>query len=155
MRRIIFLLLLLGIAGVPGLAEAASGRVFKVLPHLLDQQGRHTLSPSLYERDAYQAYLRERPAEISGIRYDVQWKAKGRPAGELKLRLELRGIAKGGDLPDEFLLEQRVEPGGWLSRWTGLALSGEDYKNFGQVTAWRVSLWEGEQLLGEQKSFLW
>ena len=155
MRRIIFLLLLLGIGGLPGLSEAATGRVLKVLPHFLDLQGRHTLSPSLYERDAYQVHLRDHPAEQSGIRYDVQWKVKGRPATALKLRLELRGVAKGGDLPEEFLLEQRVEPGGFFSRWSGLAVSGEDYKNFGQVTSWRVSLWEGDQLLGEQKSFLW
>ena len=27
------------------------GKISKVLPHWLDQQGRHTLSPSLLERD--------------------------------------------------------------------------------------------------------
>ena len=155
MRRIIFLVLLLGIGGMPLLAGAATGRVFKVLPHFLDLEGRHTLSPSLYERDAYQAHLRENPTKISGIRYDIQWKTKGRPAGQLKLKLELRGIAKGGDLPNEFLLEQPVEPGGFFSRWTGLAVTGEEFKKFGQVTSWRVSLWENDQLLGEQKSFLW
>jgi hypothetical protein len=36
-----------------------------------------------------------------------------------------------------------------------LDLVGEEYKNFGRVTAWRVTLWEGSRLLGEQKSFLW
>jgi len=25
----------------------------------------------------------------------------------------------------------------------------------GEVTAWRVTLWEDTQLLGEQRSFLW
>ena len=41
------------------------------------------------------------------------------------------------------------------SHWTQLDLLGEEYKEFGVVTAWRVSLWEGSRLLGEQKSFLW
>ena len=48
-----------------------------------------------------------------------------------------------------------VEPGGWLSHWSGVALSSKEYKELGEVTAWRVTLWEGSQLLGEQKSFLW
>jgi hypothetical protein len=34
-------------------------------------------------------------------------------------------------------------------------IDGENYKNFGELVAWRVTLWAGDQLLGEQKSFLW
>jgi hypothetical protein len=154
MRRSLSWLLLLGLGWIPFAGQAATGKVIKVLPHYLDLQGRHTLSPSLYERDAYQASLRDNPAGRMGMRFDVQWKTKGQPAGPLKLRLELRGLAKG-NVPEEFLLEQAVVPGGWFSRWTGLTLSGDDYKSFGQVTSWRVSLWENDQLLGEQKSFLW
>ncbi len=154
MHRSLSWLLLMGIGWMAVSSEAATGRVFKVLPHFLDLKGRHTLSPSLYERDAYQAYLLNHPFDRSGMRFDVQWKTKGEPAGPLKLRLELRGLAIG-DLPGEFLLEQAVQPSGWFSHWTGLSLTGDDYKNFGKVTAWRVSLWENDQLLGEQKSFLW
>ena len=135
-------------------AHAATGRVIKVLPHFLDLQGRHALSPSLYDRDAYQFHLRQHPEERSAIRFDVQWKSKGPVWEPLKLRVELRGIAQG-DSPKEILLERALEPSGWVSRWTGVTLSGEDYKNFGSVTAWRVTLWEDEQLLGEQTSFLW
>jgi hypothetical protein len=36
-----------------------------------------------------------------------------------------------------------------------MRFDGDAYKQFGEVTAWRVSLWSGDQLLGEQKSFLW
>ena len=135
-------------------AGAATGRVLKVLPHFLDAQGRNSLTPSLYERDAYQFYLRQHPDLISAIRFDVQWNTKGPVWEQLKLRLELRGIAHG-DLPKQTVLEQEVEPGGWLSHWTGLKLSGDACKNFGEVTAWRATLWENGQLLGEQKSFLW
>ena len=68
---------------------------------------------------------------------------------------ELRGTAHG-NLPRETKLETELEPGkSTMSRWTSLTLAGEDYKNFGEVTAWRVTLWDGEQLVGEQKSFLW
>ena len=52
---------------------SAASRISKVLPHLLDKQGLHTLSPSLLERDAYQAQLRSNPDQCSGIRFDVKW----------------------------------------------------------------------------------
>ena len=88
------------------------------------------------------------------MRFDVQWKKKGGVFEPLKLKVELRGIAQG-NLPKQLVLEQPLEPEGWLSHWTSLVLSGEEYRNFGDVTAWRVSLWEGGQRLGEQRSFLW
>ena len=135
-------------------AQAATGRVLKVLPHLLDLEGRNALSPSLYDRDAYQYFLREHPEKRSAIRFDVQWKAKGPFGDQLKLRVEVRGTAHG-NLPKQHVLERPLEPAGWFSHWSGLSLSGDDYKQFGEVTAWRVTLWENARLLGEQKSFLW
>jgi hypothetical protein len=139
-------------AGPP--ADAATGRVIKVLPHFLDREGRHALSPSLYERDAYQAQLRRHPEARSGVRFDIQWKARGAVYAPLRLRVELNGTAKG-DRPSQTVLETEVKPGGWFSHWSSLPLTGEAYRKFGDVTAWRVTLWEGDRLLGEQKSFLW
>ncbi len=135
-------------------AQAATGRVLKVLPHFLDAEGRNARAPSLYDRDAYQYFLRENPEKRSAIRFDVHWKAKGPFNDQLKLRVEARGIAQG-NLPKQFVLERPVEPSGWFSHWSGLSLSGDDYKQFGEITAWRVTLWENAQLIGEQKSFLW
>ena len=135
-------------------AVAATGRIVKVLPCFLDLKGRHSLSPSLFDRDAYQAQLRLHPELRSAVRFDVHWRVAS-ATGKLKLRAELRGTAPG-NLPHETKLEIELEPaksaGG---RWTALTLAGEDYKKFGEVTAWRVTLWDGEQMLGEQKSFLW
>src|SRR2546427_652823 len=99
-------------------------------------------------------WMSKRIAERSAIRFDIQWKSKGPVWEPLKLKLELRGIAEG-NLPRQLTLEQPVEPTGWLGRWTGLTLGGQDYKTFGEVIAWRVTLWENDQLIGEQKSFLW
>jgi len=135
-------------------AGAATGRVLKVLPHLLDLQGRHALSPSLYERDAYQARLRDHRNQVSGVRFDVEWKTKGEPAAQLSVIVEMRGIVQGVE-PRQYVIEEKVQGGGWFNHWTKIVLAGADYKNFGEVTAWRVTLWEGEKLLGEQKSFLW
>jgi hypothetical protein len=133
---------------------AATGRVVKVLPHFLDQKGRHSLSPSLYDRDAYQAQLRLHPDQRSALRFDVLWRATG-VRSNLKLRVELRGTAHG-NLPRQTALETALDARrAGRNRWSSLKLAGEDYRNFGEVTAWRVTLWDGDQLVGEQKSFLW
>jgi hypothetical protein len=133
------------------LAEAASGKIIKVLPHLLDAEGRHTIYPSLYERDAYQAYLRQHPGAQSGLRFDVQW--KGRNSEKLQLRLELRGSKEKA--PTQLTLTEGKTKRGLFSNWTRLPLAGEERRKFGDLVAWRATLWEGDQMIAEQKSFLW
>jgi len=135
-------------------AEAATGKIIKVLPQFLDLKGRNSLTPSLYERDMYQANLREHTNLCSGMRFNVQWKSKGEATAPLKLQVEIRGVAHG-DFPKQLVLEKPVKAGGKFSHWAELDLLGEQFKSFGQVTAWRATLWEGPRLLGEQKSFLW
>ena len=39
--------------------------------------------------------------------------------------------------------------------WGATLLSEAEYRHIGEVTAWHVTLWEGRQMLSEQKSFLW
>jgi len=140
----------LAICAVPT-AQAASPKVIKVLPQLLDRDGRHAISPSLFDRDAYQTHLRRHPEERSGLRFAIQWKAP--KSTEYKLRVELRG-ARGKE-PTTALLEQAVEARSGFSRWSSLKMTGEDYKNFGELAAWRVTLWSGAQEVAEQRSFLW
>jgi hypothetical protein len=135
------------------MATGATGRVMKVLPQFLDLKGRSALSPSLYERDAYQSQLRQNPEQRSGVRFNIHWRVRTKSATALKLKVEIRGIAQGS-LPSEKVLEKDAKSGAG-SRWTAITLEGEDYKAIGEVTAWRVSLWEGDQLIAEQKSFLW
>ncbi len=152
MRRpiLIVALCLLACAAAP----AATGRIIKVLPQLLDHKGRHAVSPSLYDRDAYQAYLRIHTNEISGMRFAVQWKAS-KPSGTyLTMRVEIRGVANG-DLPTSVTLVVKVKLRGWFEHWAYLNLDGDQFRKIGEVTCWRVSLWDGDKLLGEQKSFLW
>jgi hypothetical protein len=153
MRRLLMILLLLGSLSAVFAGDAISGSVVKVLPLFLDLKGHDAISPSLFDRDAYQAYLRLHTNEISAVRFDVLWKAANTKDLKLKLRAELRGVGVGG-LPKQTVLETEVTPGFFRS-WTSLTLGGDDYKNFGEVVAWRVTLWNGDALLGEQKSFLW
>jgi hypothetical protein len=166
MRRFLTILLLLGSLAVAsandavtGASRAAaapaakSGRVVKVLPLFLDLKGHDAISPSLFDRDAYQAFLRLHTNEISAIRFDVLWKASNAKGATLKLRAELRGVGEHG-MPRQTVLEKEVTPGFFRS-WTSLKLEGDELRNFGSLVAWHVTLWNGDQLLGEQKSFLW
>jgi hypothetical protein len=126
-------------------------QVIKVLPHLVDHQGRHALSPSLYERDAYQAELRGHPEKRAGMQYEVLWTASRRVSGPLRLRLELRG-AEGG-VPET--VEMPVKRGFWGRRWTRVLVPPDQYRRLGTVTAWKATLLESGKTLAESRSFLW
>jgi len=154
MRPLLILLLMFGLAVGSYAADAVTGRVIKVLPLLLDLKGRVALSPSLFDRDAYQAELRGHTNEISAIRYDVLWSAQNADENKLKLQLELRGIDAVNQQP-KFKTLVTPDAAGFFRKWTSLTLAGDEFKSFGAITAWRVTLWNGDQVLGEEKSFLW
>ncbi|MDA1276908.1 MAG: hypothetical protein O2960_23065 [Verrucomicrobia bacterium] len=132
---------------------SAEAKIIKVLPHLLDSEGRHSLSPSLFERDAYQAFLRENPSMQAAMRFDIHWKAKSLQGSPLLLRIELR--TSGSDPRKPTVLEASVEPSRWFANWTTLRLEHEAFQKLGKIVAWRATLWEGSRQLEELKSFLW
>lgn len=156
MRVFLLILFLLGSSGFVFAAEATNtvtGHVLKVLPLLLDKQGQDSDSPSLFDRDVYQMQLREHTNEISGVRIDVQWKASKSPDENLKIRVEARGGGTNG-VPQLKIFETPVTRS-FFSTWSGFTLAGNAYKKFGPLVAWRATLWNGDVLLSEQKSFLW
>jgi hypothetical protein len=155
MRHLLAVLILLGSLAAANAAEPAvtSGTVIKVLPLLLDKKGLDSPTPSLFDRDAYQARLRQRTNEITGVRLDVLWKVKHRTPGHYTVRAELRGIGEGG-VPHIKSLETEVTPG-WFHQWTSFTVDGEDYRQFGTLIAWRATLWEDSRPIGSQQSFLW
>jgi hypothetical protein len=132
---------------------AGTARIVKVLPHRVDRQGRVALSPSLYERDAYQAVLRKDTNLCDGLRFDVQWKAAEATTSALRLRLELLTTASTRAQP--VVIEVPVRAPSGRSRWTQVPLRGESYRQAGDLIAWRATLWAGEAQVAEQKSFLW
>jgi hypothetical protein len=132
---------------------ATTAKIKKVLPFLLDKDGVNSVDPSLYERDAYQAYLRHNPKLQSGMRFDVQWKASAADAPSLHVQIELRGIRD--KTLTKRLLTSKLTRKGWFSTWSSFRFTGEDYQEFGDLLAWRVTLWRGDEQVSEQKSFLW
>src|SRR3954471_10065052 len=109
---------------------ASEPKIIKVLPHLVDKKGRHALSPSLYDRDAYQVYLREHPAEITALRFDVQWKAGGRTT-PLKLKIEIRGSKL--DLGTTMTVQTEVEPPKFFAKWSQVSLDKETHDKLGEI----------------------
>jgi len=152
MHRFLVVVLLLALPGVGLGAADANGRIAKVLPLYLDQRGHDALSPSLFDRDAYQAQLRTGAEVASAIRFDVLWKGSAGKTG-LKLRVEVRGMDAQGT-PHQAVLEKEVKSN-FFSHWTSLTLGGEPFKDIGSLIAWRVTLSSDNQILNEQKSFLW
>jgi hypothetical protein len=149
MLRLVSSLLLLGFTTAT--LQGQNGKIIKVLPHYLDAQGRQSLSPSLYERDAYQDFLRKNPDKQSALRFDVHWKAKG--ITDAVLRVEVRTSQENFGTP--LVVERQVQPKKLFGTWTGLKVSGDEFRRMGNVIAWRASLWSGDRLIADQKSFLW
>ena len=138
--------LLLGV--LSSVDAARPGKISKVLPHWLDLQGRHTLSPSLLERDAYQAKLRADRSLCTGIRFDIKWAAN--TSGNVKLQLELRVTGEAKPI----VREQAIKPGR-RGGWDAVTLDGDAFKAVGKIIAWRVRLLDGDIELAARRSFLW
>jgi hypothetical protein len=145
--------LLVGFPAEAGANASKTARLIKVLPHYLDKEGRHTINPSLFDRDAYQYELRQDPELRSGLRFDVQWRTWSRSPGALTIKLELRGSK--APAPSPVVVSVPVTRRSGYSQWDRLPLGPEDYARLGELMAWRVTLWRGDELLAEQKSFLW
>ena len=94
--------------------------------------------------------MRRKPELRSGLRFDVQW--KGTRKVPMILHVELRGSHQHAATTADIQSEIR---GGWFSKWSSATLSGNAYADFGELVAWRLTIWAGDQLLAEQRSFLW
>jgi hypothetical protein len=150
MRAVLTFLTLLWL--IPSGAEP-SARIIKTLPHYLDKEGRHTIHPSLFERDAYQAVLKKHPEKCSGMRFDVQWKGREVTKNPVRIRLEVRGAKTPPRQAEVF--EQELKAKGRISQWTSINVAGDAFQRTGDILAWRITIWTGQTQLAEQKSFLW
>jgi hypothetical protein len=153
MRRFAASFVLLGFLLSNTVAWAGKGEVCKVLPQFLDARGRQSLSVSLYERDAYQFYLRRHPGLRKTLRVMVEYRASGLDWSKTKMRAELRGLLTNA--VQNVTLEQPIKKSGLFGGWASFDVAGPAYKKFGELTAWRITLWEGDKQLSEQESFLW
>ena len=80
----------------------------------------------------------------------VRWQpAPTSTSGSVSLvKFEYRQIAKPTVVSEQTYVPQR-------NASTLFKVHGEEFRSGGSVSAWRVSLWNGDQLVAEKKSFLW
>ena len=81
-------------------------------------------------------YVRWRPAPRSG------------PGSISLVKFEYRQIGKPNVVGEQTYVPHRDTANVFQVR-------GEEFRSGGSVSAWRVSLWDGDQLVAEKKSFLW
>ncbi|MCX7887296.1 MAG: hypothetical protein N3B01_08625 [Verrucomicrobiae bacterium] len=85
--------------------------------------------------------------DVSGEQHEefyVAW----RGGGITLVRFEYRQLR----VPNEVFAQAYVPA---TRRWHVFVIGAEDLRKHGKVSAWRVTLWDGEKLLAEQKSALW
>lgn len=75
----------------------------------------------------------------------IHWSA---PAAVERVIVEYRQVNQ----PDHI---SKHEFAGHRGSWATFALPAADLKAGGPISAWRVTLWDGDQLLAEKKSALW
>ena len=153
MTRVLAALLFAAVLLPGSHARAAEAKIRKVLPHLMDEKGRISIKPGLFDRDGYQQTLRQSPHRVSGIRFDVQWKAPRQKRDALVIRIELR-TAKG-EPGSTTVVQAPTRDNHRIGGWSSVTLKEEDYAKTGEVLAWRAVLMDGDRELAEQKSFLW
>lgn len=157
MKGILLLLTVLVMGVGCAVRDPRSARIHKVLPHLLDQDGQASLHPSLFERDAYQAKLRQQRELVGGLRFDILW--SGPPVTGLELKLELRGSARtnapAGDRSGHLTVIRPLTIPTGATRWTRVTLAEEEFRQVGEVAAWRASVVRGTETMASTQSFLW
>ena len=83
-------------------------------------------------------------AEAQREEFFVRW----RPASISLVKFEYRQVSKPAAI-----FEKTYAPHGDMVKL--FEVRGEDFRSGGTVSAWRVTLWNGDQLVAEKKSFLW
>lgn len=145
------------VGAAPAHAERyVPAKILKVLPHYLDLNGKHSLSPSLFERDAYQAELRRSRDKVSGMRFDILCRTSVEGGEVWKVRLELRPADSGGAEGDEVKpLIETVDVKRRGRAWVRVVVNGERYRRLGGIAAWRAVLIRGDREMAETRSFFW
>lgn len=145
------MVLVVSLCGASGVR--AEGTVHKVLVHYLDLDGHHRKSPSLFERDVYQEFLRTHPEQVSAIAFDVLWKVPQSHKRDLSVRLEIRGSENYQTAPMSMVVP--VNGRKYFKTWSRVTLNREEIDSIGKIVAWKVTVEEDGKALSSHHSFLW
>ena len=92
--------------------------------------------------------IRFEPRALSIDEQREEFYVRWRPRSVSLVKFEYRQIGKPTVIGEQTYVPHRDAS-------TLFKVHGEEFRSGGLVSAWRVSLWDGDQLLAEKKSFLW
>ena len=99
----------------------------------------------LYDQASRIRYeLRDLSIDEQREEFYVRWT----PASVSLVKFEYRQIGKPNVVREQTCIPHRDAS-------SVFTVHGEEFRSGGSVSAWRVSLWDGDQLVAEKKSFLW
>ena len=122
-------------------------------PRVLEVTSRTCLQDvDLADRDYfvqdYASLLRYEPQDLSVEDQREEFYVRWTPRTIRLVKFQYRQVAKPAQV-----LEQTYVPHGDTRKL--FEVRGEAFRSGGVVSAWRVSLWSGDQLVAEEKSALW
>jgi hypothetical protein len=92
--------------------------------------------------------FRYQPQDLSIEDQREEFYVRWRPASISLVKFEYRQVAKAA-----VIFEKTYTPHGDMAKL--FQVRGEEFRSGGSVSAWRVTLWNGDQLVAEKKSILW
>lgn len=92
--------------------------------------------------------IRYEPRDLSIEAQREEFYVRWTPASIGLVKFEYRQIAQPNTV-----FEKTYTPNGDTAKV--FEVHGEEFRSGGHVSAWRASLWDGDQLVAEKKSFLW
>ena len=135
----------------------AGGEITKVKYYLLNVKDRaqmRAVDPMIRNERSRRLYGAITPLEQrarEGHYYTVFWRTDD-PLTPATVKMEYRQ----GDVVDEILVKQvEVDPAGEESHTTDFEVIGEEYKDDGEVLAFRFSVEQNGQVIADDKSYLW
>ncbi len=98
----------------------------------------------------YGAISAEEQRNARGQIYVISWVNTGAPT-DVEARLEYRQV----NTRDVVRTLTLAHPGAKGAVRSSFSIVGDAYEKGGPIQSWRFSLWRGEELLSESKSFIW
>lgn len=135
--------------------QGPGGRIGKVkYQHVMPGYVPRSIDPTIVfeqQHRLYGAVTKEEIMDRFGHYYAVFWKVDDRTAGPVTVRFEYQQAQSGLSKR----VQEQVVDDIRRSNVSKFQVIGEEYRKSGRVTAWRVSVMRGKEVLVSQNSALW
>ncbi len=92
---------------------------------------------------------------VTGIRFIVHWRAPASEIPNFDVKVEARGTIPQTNEETAKILIRKYPQTPTYSGWTFIDLTGDTFRRFGALMAWRVSLLQNGRVMASRHSFTW